>query len=172
MDRSDVQRRKRDHQLHGDVVTGWVHGQRRTSPLTVTGLTDGSPYTFTVTATNGVGTGPASVAFDSGDPDAAATVPGAPTGVNATPGDGQATVSWTAPTSNGGSAITGYTVTSSPGGFTATTAGATSAAVIGLTDGTSYTFTVTATNTVGTGPASAPSTSVTPADYTRVRRPT
>jgi hypothetical protein len=128
----------------------------------VSGLTDGTSYTFTVTATNSVGTGPASSPSTPVTPVAAVTAPGAPIGVNATPGDGQATVSWSAPTSNGGSAITGYTVTSSPGNKTATTTGATSAIVSGLTDGQAYTFTVTATNSVGTGPASSPSTSVTP----------
>ena len=126
----------------------------------VTGLTDGTPYTFTVTATNAIGTGSASAPSSPVTP---ATVPGAPIGVSAAPGNGQATVSWTAPVSNGGSAITGYTVTSSPGGLTATTAGTTSAVVIGLTDNTPYTFTVTATNGVGTGAASAASSPVTPA---------
>jgi len=90
------------------------------------------------------------------------TAPGAPTAVGATAGDGQAGVSWSAPSSDGGSAITGYTVTASPGGATATTAGATSVVVPGLTNGTAYTFTVTATNAIGTGAASAPSNAVTP----------
>ena len=83
-----------------------------------------------------------------------ATVPGAPTGVTATVGDGQSAVSWTAP-GDGGSAITGYTATASPGGGSCTTAGS-SCALAGLTNGTDYTVTVTATNAVGTGPASAP----------------
>jgi hypothetical protein len=94
-----------------------------------------------------------------------ASVPGAPTGVAATAGNAQATVSWTAPASNGGSAITSYTVTSSPGGISVTTAdgSTTSATISGLTNGTSYTLTVKATNAVGTGPASAASNAVKPA---------
>ncbi|MFN8079040.1 MAG: fibronectin type III domain-containing protein [Kineosporiaceae bacterium] len=87
--------------------------------------------------------------------------PAAPTSATASGGNTQATVSWTAPW-NGGSAVTGYTVTSSPGAKTCTTTGATSCTVTGLTNGTSYTFTVTATNAIGTGAASAASNAVTP----------
>lgn len=91
------------------------------------------------------------------------TVPGAPTGVAAVRGPGEAVVSFTAPASNGGTAITSYTVTSSPGSVTAT--GTTSPiTVTGLTNGTSTTFTVTATNAAGNGNASGASTAVTPID--------
>ncbi len=90
-----------------------------------------------------------------------ATAPGAPQSPHATAGDAQAVVSFTPPASNGGATITSYTVTASPGGRTAS--GASSPiTVTGLTDGTSYTFTVTATNSVGTGPASVASNAVTP----------
>lgn len=88
------------------------------------------------------------------------TLPGVVTSASATPGSGQATVSWGVPLTNGGSAISGYTVTASPGGATVTVTG-TSATVTGLTSGTSYTFTVAANSTVGTGPASAPTVPVT-----------
>src|SRR6202040_1841380 len=77
----------------------------------ITGLTNGTTYTFTVAATNVVGTGPDSSASNAVTPVGAATVPGAPTGASATGGDASATVSWTAPGSNGGSAISGYRVT-------------------------------------------------------------
>ncbi|KGN32414.1 hypothetical protein N798_07485 [Knoellia flava TL1] len=90
------------------------------------------------------------------------TAPGAPTAVTATAGDTSATVSWTAPTNTGGAPITGYTVTASPGGKTATTTGATTATLTGLSNGTSYTFTVTATNSAGTSPTSTPSNTITP----------
>lgn len=90
-----------------------------------------------------------------------ATIPGAPVIGTATAGNGQATVTFTAPTSNGGVAIAGYTVTSNPGGFTGMGSG-TPITVTGLTNGTAYTFTVTATNAAGTSAASAASNSVTP----------
>ena len=128
------------------------------SPITVTGLTNGAAYTFTVAATNAAGSGPASGTSNSVTP---VGPPGAPTGATATAGDRQATVSFTAPASNGGSPITSYTATSSPGNFTAT-ASSSPITVTGLTAGASYTFTVTAANAAGTGPASAPSSSVTP----------
>jgi hypothetical protein len=83
--------------------------------------------------------------------------------VTATAGNQSAAVSWTAP-SDGGSAITGYTVTPYAGATAQTpkTVTGTSTNVTGLTNGTSYTFKVKATNDVGTGPDSAASNAVTP----------
>ena len=72
------------------------------------------------------------------------------------PGIGQALVSWSTPVSDGGEAITGYTVTSNPGARTCTTA-LTTCTVGGLTNGTSYTFMVVATNGVGDSLPSVPS---------------
>jgi hypothetical protein len=89
-------------------------------------------------------------------------VPNAPTIGTATAGAGSASVAFTAPSNVGGSAITSYTAISSPGGITGT--GASSPVTVsGLTNGTAYTFTVVATNSYGSGPASAASNSVTPA---------
>ena len=96
------------------------------------------------------------------------TVPTAPSTVTATRGTAQAHVSWAAPLSNGGSAITAYSVTSSPGGKTCTSAGL-SCWVTGLTNGTPYTFTVRAPN-AGTGSSSTASAAVTPSAV--VVRPT
>lgn len=220
---------------------GGLTGTGSASPIVVTGLTDGTAYTFTVVATNTAGPGPASAPSNSVTPQGgqtitfsnpgtqnfgtsptltatatsslpvaftstttgvctittggvltfvssgscsitanqggngtylaappvtqvftvAAVAPGAPTVGTATPGNAQATVSFTAPASDGGAPITGYTVTSSPGGMTGT-GSASPVTVTGLTNGTAYTFTVTATNGAATGGASAASNSVTP----------
>lgn len=91
----------------------------------------------------------------------------APTGVTAVAGSGLATVSWSAPAFDGGGTITGYTVTSNPGGITADVDGVTlSVDVTGLTSGTPYTFTVTTTNAAGTSDPSATSNEVTPTGNT------
>jgi uncharacterized repeat protein (TIGR01451 family) len=91
------------------------------------------------------------------------TVPDAPAIGIATAGIGQATVTFSPPGNDGGSAITSYTATSSTGGHSGTcSAPCGSITVAGLTNGTPYTFTVTATNGVGTGSPSSPSNSVTP----------
>ena len=135
--------------------------QAGSGTITFTGLTNGTAYTFTVTATNSAGTGAASDPSNSVTP---CTVPGAPTIGTATAGNAQATITFTAPASNGGSAITSYTATSSPGGLTGTLSqtGNGTITITGLTNGTAYTFTVKATNAAGAGTASVESNSVTP----------
>ncbi len=88
--------------------------------------------------------------------------PGVPRSVRAVAGNAQATVYWSAPESDGGAAITGYTTTSFPGGQACATVGALTCVVTGLTNGTAYTFTVSATNSAGTSNSSAASDAVTP----------
>jgi parallel beta-helix repeat protein len=93
-----------------------------------------------------------------------AIVPDAPTSVVATIGNASATVDFAVPANNGSSAITGYTVSSIPSGGVDSNAGSISLihTITGLNNGTSYTFTVKATNSVGTSVASKASNSVTP----------
>ncbi|GAC1506591.1 MAG: hypothetical protein NVS1B3_06330 [Candidatus Dormibacteraceae bacterium] len=123
----------------------------------------------TITATSPAGTGTVDVTVTT--PGGASAVsaadsffygtPNVPTGLQAVAGDGEATLTWTPPTA--GAPINLYSVTASPGGATTTVSAVVPAATItGLTNGTAYTFTVAATNFIGTGPASAPSAAVTP----------
>ena len=132
-----------------------------TSPITITGLQSSTQYTYTAVASSKYGTSSASSASTGVT---ATTVPQAPTIDSVTAGDAQASVAFTAG-ATGGSAITGYTVTSSPGSITAS--GASSPLVVtGLTNGTSYTFTAVATNANGTSSASSASNSITPTQLT------
>src|SRR5204863_657695 len=121
---------------------------------TITGLTNGTAYTFTVTATNAVGTGPASTPA-SATPATPPGVPGSPTGLAATAGNAQVALSWSAPASNGGSPITGYKIylsTSSGTETLLTTLGnVTTYTNTGLTNGTTYFYQVSALNSVGEG---------------------
>jgi hypothetical protein len=140
------------------------------SPYTFTGLTNGTSYTFTVVANNSAGfSSAASDSSNSVTPAPTSVVPDAPTNVIATAGNSQVTVAFTAPANDGNSSITGYTVTTytgTPSVFVKdvlVNTPATSVAVTGLTNGTAYTFTVVATNGVGSSAASAASASVTPA---------
>src|SRR5437660_3295903 len=98
-------------------------------------------------------------------------LPSAPGNVNAIAGNASATVSWTPPTFDGGSGISSYTVTTSPGGATQSVGGNTTSAVVtGLTNGTAYTFTVTAVNGVGANQSPA-SSAVVPSGWLGQYRP-
>jgi uncharacterized repeat protein (TIGR02543 family) len=144
----------------GSVITGYTVTSNTnatcstsTTSCTFTGLADATSYTFTVTATNALGTSAASSsasAKTAGKPDAPTSVIAS---ANATQ---QSVISWTAPVSNGASAITGYTATANGGAFCTTAT--TSCTITGLADGTTYTFTVTATNVLGTSDPSTSST--------------
>ena len=122
----------------------------------VTGLTNGTPYTFVVRATNVIGPSAPSAASNSVTP---ATVPGAPTIANATAGNALVTVAFSSPASNGGSPITNYTATCGAQNATSSSLVIT---VSGLTNGTAVTCTVTAANSIGSSVPSSPSNSVTP----------
>jgi len=148
------------------TVTSTAGGFTCTSAITsctVSGLTAGGGYSFTVTATNAIGTSIASATSNAIVPTAG--VPGAPTGVSGIVGNAQVTVSWTVPASNGGAPISSYTATASPGGGTCSSSG-TFCVIAGLTNGTTYSFTVTATNSAGTSVASAASGGLTPTSGT------
>jgi hypothetical protein len=124
---------------------------------TVSGLTTGTAYTFTVAAMNNVGAGPVSAPSNSVIPQ---SVPDPPTNVVAAPGNLSATVSWSPPAMIGGSAITGYTVNST--GVNLSVPGTQTQAQVPQLTGSSYRFTVSATNASGTGLPSAASNVVAP----------
>ncbi len=130
--------------------------------IAYTGLTAATVYYFHFLHRDAAGNDSAILTSASFTTAASATAPATMVAPVATGGDTVATVALTAP-SDGGSAITGYTVTSIPGGMTDINAGMTSLShsMTGGSNGTAYTFTATATNAVGTSAASPASNSVT-----------
>ena len=145
----------------GAAITGYrvYQGTSKKPVASVTGtgttvknLTNGTAYSFKVTAVNKAGEGSASGAA-SATPTAKVTKPGLPNGLTASPGNGKVTLSWKAPGSGGGTGISGYEIYrgTSPGGESGTPVNAslvagTSFSVTGLTNGTRYYFTVAAVN--------------------------
>jgi subtilisin family serine protease len=160
----------------GGPVTGWTVRAYRGATLvrsataaaaarnlTVTGLSNGTPYTFTVSARNDAGPGPLSARSTAVTP---RTAPSAPRIGTVGAGRRAATVTWSAPSSTGGAAVTGYVVRAYRSGSLVATVTvsprARKATVRGLTAGRAHTVTVTARNAAGAGPASRKSTAVTP----------
>jgi hypothetical protein len=148
-----------DYATYANLFLSPVNG----SPIvgltyTATGLTNGTAYYFVVVAINAVGT--------SGPSAEVSAVPGFPTAPIIQPafaGPSQVTVNWLPPRYNGGSAVTGYTITTYPGGATTGVGpSATSVVISGLSNRRAYFFQVKAINAIGTGPQSAQSNTVTP----------
>lgn len=143
-------------QPNGGTTTVTFGGVAATS-CTATGLTNGDQYTFAVSAINSVGTGPSALS-NTARP---ATVPQAPTISKVLMTAGVANVYWTVPAQDGGTPVSSYRVTASPGGaFCHVPRSMTSCRIGGLQSGTQYTFTMTASNAAGTSLASVASAAV------------
>lgn len=157
----------------GDTIVGYtatsspggITAHAKTSPITVTGLTNNTAYTFTVKARSSIGLSTTSssasnsVTPTSGSSFTSTSVPWQPIKPFIYKRGSAAEVHFFSPYSDGNATITGYTVTMSPGGATQT--GATSPITVSGLSAGSYTATVTATNSVGTGPSSYASNAVT-----------
>jgi hypothetical protein len=127
----------------------------------VTGLTNGEVHSFAVAAHNLAGMGANSSSVSS----AADIVPGVPNGLTANAGNVQTSLNWTAPSPNGGTAVTGYKVYRSAtqtGGYTLVSSpeGTTYIDLNGLTNGQTYWYEVSAVNAVGEGPVTVPISSI------------
>jgi len=141
---------------------GIAHSASAATTRTITSLTNGTSYSYRIAAVTEWGNGPFSELVTASP----ATVPGAPTSVSGVRGNASVSLSWSAPGSNGGAAVSDYLIQYASGGaysnFSDGTSASTSVTVTGLTNGTAYTFKVSAINAAGTGSASTASSAVTP----------
>ena len=161
--------------LGGSTITGYVvtaapggnDCYTTTTSCVVVGLSNGTAYTFSVTAITAAGYASTTSTSSSSTP---LSAPSAPVWVHATAGNESIVVAWLAPHTNGGSPITGYTVTASASGVTLPapcTTTALTCTFTGLTDNVAYTFTVTATTLGGTSVSSTASKAATPQSATQ-----
>ncbi len=141
-----------DYEVSTNNGVSYISAGTTTSPILLTGLANGTTYQVVIRAVNAVpGSGVASNVA-SGTP---ATTPSAPTITSVTAGNTTLSVAFTAPTTNGGSAITGYEV-STNNGSTYSLAGSmlSPLTITGLTNGTTYQVVIRAVNSVGSGTVS------------------
>ncbi|MEJ5027691.1 fibronectin type III domain-containing protein [Comamonas sp. MYb69] len=136
-------------------LPGSVSVTATTGPITVAGLTNGTAYSCSVTARNAIGSSQPSASVTA----TPATLPGAPSITTISSGNAELTLSFAPPASDGGSAITAYSA-SCGAGTTAVSGTSSPLKITGLTNGTTYNCTVTASNDVGPGPASAAQTGI------------
>ena len=153
----------------GSLITGYVascaavgnptittNAPANATTATVSGLIGNIAYSCAIAATNAIGSSAASNSLAVTPTPAVA--PSAPTLVSAVPGAGSALLTFTSPTNNGGSAITGYLATCTASGNPTVTANApanaTTATVAGLISGVVYSCSVVASNSAGASVAS------------------
>jgi hypothetical protein len=127
-----------------------VSASTSTSPVVINGLTNGTSYSIKLRAVNSVGDGADSAAISS----TPAAIADAPTDLVATPGDSQVSVAFTAPSSDGGAAITDYEYQLEDGTWVSASTSTSPVVITGLTNGTSYSIKLRAVNSAGDGAAS------------------
>ena len=141
-----------EYQLDGG---SWVSANTTSGPVVITGLTNGTSYSIKLRAVNSAGNGAESAAQSS----TPAATSNAPTALVATPGDGQVSIAFTAPTATGGAAITDYEYQLDGGSWVSASTTSGPVVISSLTNGTSYSIKLRAVNSVGDGAESAAVTS-------------
>ena len=132
-----------------NIITGWISTNSIATNTVISSLTNGTSYTFRVRAVNGGGRGPSSATITV----TPVSIPGAPGNVAVSPRDGALTITWAAPTSNGGSPIVRYEYREN-GGIWLNTGSTVTTLSLSRNNGVLYTYELRAVNNIGDGPTS------------------